>query len=106
MDVMQFLRAQWDRVLAVGFVALGGVTVLVGWLGMSGTALSYKQLPYLISGGIGGVVFVGIGATIYLSADLRDEWRKLDTLQEDVRGLQEALANGGTGRTEATSGAR
>jgi hypothetical protein len=91
MDVKRYLRAQWDRVLAGVCVAFGALALLVGWLGMSGSALSYEQLPYLISGGLVGVLLVGIGATIFLSADLRDEWRKLDRLEEGLREAVEAL---------------
>jgi hypothetical protein len=76
------LRSQWDRALAVAFAVGGAIALLIGWLGISGTALSYKQLPYIISGGLFGVVLVGIGLTVYLSADLRDEWRKLDSLED------------------------
>jgi hypothetical protein len=106
MDVRRYLRAQWDRVLAIACVVLGALALLLGWLGVSGTALSYKQLPYLISGGLVGVVLIGLGATIYLSADLRDEWRKLDRLEERVDRALGALlgegspsANGGSAGT-------
>jgi hypothetical protein len=85
MDVKNLLRAQWDRVLAVTFVVAGAIALLVGWLGISGTALSYKQVPYIVSGGLLGVVLVGIGLTLYLSADLRDEWRKLDSIEDTLR---------------------
>ena len=39
------------------------------------------QIPYILSGGVLGIILVGIGATGWLSADLRDEWRKLDDLE-------------------------
>jgi hypothetical protein len=84
MDVKRYVRAQWDRVLALGLVLIGALALLLGWLGMSGTSLSYEQLPYLISGGLVGLALIGVGATVYLSADLRDEWRKLDALEQKV----------------------
>jgi hypothetical protein len=37
-------------------------------------------------------VLVGIGLTLYLSADLRDEWRKLDSLDQSLREVTERLA--------------
>jgi len=43
---------------------------------------SPSSWPYIISGGIGGVFFLGLGATLWISADLRDEWRKLDRIEE------------------------
>jgi hypothetical protein len=104
MDVRRYLRAQWDRVLAIACVVLGALALLLGWLGVSGTALSYKQLPYLISGGLVGVVLIGLGATIYLSADLRDEWRKLDRLEERVDRALDALEFLGEGSPSANGG--
>ena len=91
MDMNAFLRAQWDRALAVGLIVLGAVALLVGWIGISGTALSYKQLPYIISGGLFGLALIGIGLTLYLSADLRDEWRKLDALEDALTAATERL---------------
>jgi len=91
MDVKTYLRAQWDRVLAGVLVALGGLSLFLGWLGISGAAAGYRQLPYLISGGVTGVALIGLGATLYLSADMRDEWRKLDRLEHEVRALGELL---------------
>jgi hypothetical protein len=85
MDLKRYVRAHWDRFLAGACIAVGLLALLLGWLGMSGTALQHEQLPYLLSGGVVGAVLVGIGATILLSADLRDEWRKLDSLETAVR---------------------
>ncbi|MPY86224.1 MAG: hypothetical protein GEV00_24055, partial [Actinophytocola sp.] len=42
-----------------------------------------------MSGGIGGLFILWLGTTLWLSADLRDEWRKLDALDESVRKLAE-----------------
>jgi hypothetical protein len=80
MEILTFLRAQWDRSAAVGAVILGLIVLLLGYLGVSRTAYVAEQLPYIISGGIVGLFFIIGGATLWLSADLRDEWRKLDSL--------------------------
>lgn len=70
----------------------GGVVLLVGWFGLSGTAFPAEQLPYLMSGGIGGLFLLGVGAVLLLSADLRDEWRKLDGLERELsRWVQEGV---------------
>ena len=55
---------------------------------MSGSPYAAAQLPYIISGGIGGIFLLGVGATLWLSADLRDEWRKLDCIEEALRERQ------------------
>ena len=90
MDSAKWLRLQWDRVLAWALVAAGATPLIIGWAGVSGSAYSAEQLPYIISGGIGGIFLLGVGATLWLSADLRDEWRKLDRIEEV---LQQGEAN-------------
>jgi hypothetical protein len=68
-------------------VAAGVVVLIIGWVGVSGTEYPAAQLPYIISGGVGGIFLLGLGAMLWLSADLRDEWRKLDRIDENlVRG--------------------
>ena len=94
MDLRTFLRAQWDRALGVGCIALGAIALLLGWLGVSGSAIGYKQLPYVVSGGLVGVVLIGLGLTALLSADLRDQWRSIDSLDSSVRELREQLEAG------------
>jgi hypothetical protein len=66
-------------------VLAGAITLFVGWLGVSDTAFTAKQLPYLASNGLGGLFLLGTGAMLWLSADLRDEWRKLDRIETAIR---------------------
>jgi len=82
MDMTTWVRAQWDRVVAWLLVAAGLVALLVGWIGVSGTPYLAEQLPYLVSAGMLGLFLLGLGATVWISADLRDEWRKLDEVAE------------------------
>jgi hypothetical protein len=80
----RYLRNQWDRVGAVLCVVGGAIALLVGWLGVSGTLDTGKQLPYVVSGAMGGLFLLGVGALLWLSADLRDEWRKLDAIERHL----------------------
>lgn len=82
-----FVHAQWDRVTAALMVLVGVIMLLIGWIGVSGTGLSAEQMPYVISGGLGGIVLVAIGCTLWLSADLQDEWRRLDALEKRLEEL-------------------
>lgn len=85
MDIMTRLRSQWDR-LTAGACAVAGVIVLtMGWFGVGGTAYPAEQLPYIISAGLGGLFLLGISAVLWLSADLHDEWRKLDRIEQAIR---------------------
>lgn len=82
MDIVTWVRNQWDRVSAWVIVALGGMALVLGWVGVTGTPYTFEQIPYVISGGLGGIFLLGVGAMLWVSADLRDEWRKLDQLLE------------------------
>jgi hypothetical protein len=66
-------------------VLAGVITLFVGWLGVSETAYTAKQLPYIAGCGLGGIFLLGLGAMLWLSADLRDEWRKLDLIEAAIR---------------------
>lgn len=85
MELLKWCRLQWDRALAVGAVTGGIVMVIVGWVGVSGTPFIAKQVPYVVSDCIGGLVLIIIGTTLWLSADMNDEWRTLDRLDEVAR---------------------
>jgi hypothetical protein len=84
MDLLTVLRAQWDRTIAVGAAAFGAVALFLGYLGVSDTPYIAAQLPYFISGGLFGIFLITIAATLWLSADLRDEWREMRLLREAV----------------------
>ena len=87
MELGRWLRVAWDRAAAVALIVAGAVALILGWVGVSGEAFPAKQLPYLISGGIAGVFTLGLGALCWLSADLRDEWTKLDRIEDALNRL-------------------
>jgi hypothetical protein len=83
-DVVKYTRNQWDRIGAWLCVIGGAVALLVGYLGVSDTLNTGEQLPYVVSGGMLGLFLLGLGALLWLSADLRDEWRKLDAIDRHI----------------------
>jgi hypothetical protein len=89
MDFKQWLRKNPDRAAAWAAVLIGGLVLFFGWQGASRTEYPAEQLPYIISGGIGGALVVALGATLLISADLRDEWQKLDRIERRLRPLAE-----------------
>ena len=101
---MRTARNQWDRIGAWLCIAGGAVALVAGYFGVSGTLETGKQLPYVVSGGLTGLFLLGLGALLWLSADLRDEWRKLDAIDRhlvDGGGLPSATT--ATGATEPAS---
>ena len=86
MDLMTWLRAEWDRVLGFTLIALGAVLLVIGYLGVSDSPYVAEQLSYIASGGLGGLFLLGAGATLLILADLHDEWRKLDRVEAILTG--------------------
>jgi hypothetical protein len=104
MDLMKYVRAQWDRSGAVAAVVFGLVALFLGWLGSSDTGYVAAQMPYIVSGGLLGLFLLGVGAVLWLSADLRDEWRQLRVLGEELRLDNELQARSSNLSASATGG--
>jgi hypothetical protein len=84
MDLLTVLRTLGDRVLAWVLIAAGALALLLGYLGVKDTAYVVEQLPYIISGGLLGLFLLGLGTVLLLSADLRDQWRVLLDIRDDM----------------------
>jgi hypothetical protein len=93
---MTWLRAEWDRVAGFSLIGIGALLLVLGYHGVSQSPYVAEQLSYIASGGLGGLFCLGIGATLLISADLHDEWRKLDRLEAAVRGEAETNAAAST----------
>ena len=72
-------------------VGVGFLLVLIGYLGVSREALVAEQLPYLISGGIGGIALVGFGAMLVGTEDLKRTQERIDHLERLVDDLHAVL---------------
>jgi hypothetical protein len=79
---MTWLRAEWDRFLAWGLLVVGAVLLVVGAVQVADHRYLADQLSFIMSAGLGGLGCIGFGAGLIVSADLHDEWRKLDRLEE------------------------
>ena len=108
MDLKTLLRAQWDRAAATAAAVLGLLVLVLGWFGASGTPELGKQVPYFISGGLGGIFLLGLGGMLWLSADLRDQWRELRRIRVSVEAAAERAepATVGSARRSRTKAQR
>jgi hypothetical protein len=98
--ILTSLRSQWDRAAALVALLCGVAAMVNGWVGVSGTAYSAEQMPYVVGGGLVGIFLLGVAAMLWLSADLRDEWRKLADLDDRlarVEGRPAAIATPANG---------
>ena len=80
-------------VLALVAAIAGGVALLIGYFGVSGTLDPAKQLPYLISGGIGGLFLLGLAAALLFSSDLGATRADIARLQSTVEELGDQVAD-------------
>ena len=80
----------WSSVRpVVGWVLalLGGLALLLGWYGVSGEAVTAKQLPYLVSGGLTGIALVILGGVFLATEDVRRQLARVDELQRKIDDL-------------------
>jgi len=96
------------QVCAAALVAAGVIAVLVGWFGVSGSADVWEQVPYLVSGGIGGAVLVALGIVTYLSYEHQLDRDYVTWLVREQRELELGLGaefDALTARIEQLAGA-
>ncbi len=86
MKLWAWVRTEWDRVAGVALIVLGAVLLGFGYHGVSNSPYVAEELAYIVSGGLGGLFCLGVGAGLLISADLHDEWRKLERLEAAIRG--------------------
>src|SRR5436305_14886434 len=83
-DRQLFWRWVWSAVRPVlgwALAALGGLALLLGWYGVSGEALTAKQLPYLVSGGLPGIGLLVIAAVFLAPQDVRRQLHRLGEVE-------------------------
>lgn len=86
--ILTILRSEWDRAAALAALAVAVAAMINGWVGVSGTAYSAEQMPYVVGGALLGIFLLGVAAVLWLSADLRDEWRKLADLDDRLERME------------------
>lgn len=58
-------QLSWRQVGALVFLLLGGVLIATGWIGVSQNNQVWQQMPYFVSGGVGGLALVLVGLGLY-----------------------------------------
>ena len=81
--------------LGAVFAPLGFLLVLVGWYGSAGSGLVFEQVPYVVSGGLGGLALVIVGCTLYacwwITRAIRDQRERHVELAEQQREMVTAM---------------
>ena len=73
------------------FFGFGALLVVIGYFGISGEAVVAKQLPYLISGGLGGVLLAILGGYFLAMEELRRDSGRLNRMERQIEELHRAL---------------
>lgn len=77
------------RVGAGALTGLGVVVVLLGYLGVRDEADLALQIPYLMSGGLGGLALIGLGALCLIHLQMRLQVQRMAQLADDLEEWKE-----------------
>jgi len=72
------------KALAAALTVAGLVAVLVGYLGVRDESHIELQMPYLISGGLGGLVLLGLGALVLIQYQMRIQARRFAEMTDSL----------------------
>jgi hypothetical protein len=72
-------------------IAAGALLMLLGYFGVSREAQPGKQIPYLVSGGVGGMFLAVLGAYFLGTQELRRDSGRLDRIEKQIEELHRAL---------------
>ncbi len=97
---------RWLLVAGSVMVPLGGILVILGWFGAAHTGRLFEQIPYMISGGLFGLVLVIAGGFSYFGywlARLVSEARQQNNqMLEALERIAGHLANGSSAPTSGS----
>lgn len=85
------MKKDWRVPAAAAFVVLGGIVMVVGWVGVSQSTEVIDQLPYLFSGGLGGLACILVGLALYNAYNHAQDQARFDELNEHLRALELGL---------------
>lgn len=88
---VQGLHARWRLVAGWALVVLAAVFIVLGWVGVSGTPDVARQLSYLASGGLGGLVAAIVGVGLLISEDLRSDRQRLGRIEATLLDVNDRL---------------
>ena len=88
--------------LGILYVVAGFVLIFLGWNGAASHNRDFEQIPYIISGGLGGLGLVVLGSALIIAHSLRTDRVELRGSIDDLRAAIEK-AGGGSGAAAATA---
>lgn len=85
---------------AVALMGAGAILIIFAWNGAASLDYTQGQIPFLISGGIGGLALVGAGLTLAIVNSVRGDLLRLaQRLDLVIEGISDLARGGATGPT-------
>lgn len=76
------------RTTTIAALLVGGgmLALLVGGLGLARATLLTAQIPYVVSGGIGGLLLIAVGLHLFVGSALGRERDRLEGVEAAISG--------------------
>ena len=68
----------------------GGATLAGGWAGLDQATLLSEQIPWIVSGGLGGLALLAVGLHLFSAAGLAAERRRLERVEAAILAQRDA----------------
>jgi hypothetical protein len=91
-ELVDRMRRRWAGMagrIGLGVIVLGFLLILLAWNGAAGLDYESGQVPYVISGGAGGVGLIVVGAALLVAESNR---RDRSVLQQQLEELNASIA--------------
>jgi hypothetical protein len=82
------MKLRWDRfggLLGISYCVIGALLIFLGWNGAASYDRVSAQIPYVVSGGLGGVALVVFGSALLIAQSHRNDRASLQATLEDLR---------------------
>jgi hypothetical protein len=103
------VRLDWRQAVGVALIAAGLISLLIGYVGISGTKDTYDQLTYFLSNGIGGAAAIIVGSTVLVIREHVADRQAMAQLDERLSSIDRRLpaeAHRGESRPETGAHAK
>ncbi len=100
-------RLDWRQTVGVALIAAGLISLIIGYVGISGTKDTYDQLTYFLSNGIGGAAAIIVGCTVLVIREHVADRQAMAQLDQRLVSIDRRLPAevAGPGEARAESGA-
>jgi hypothetical protein len=85
------MKLRWQATLGWALVVAGAIAIAIAWWQVRDLPNIALQMPYLISGGLGGAVLLGFGGTLLVAQDFRDERVRIRALESKIGELEDVV---------------